>query len=245
MRSLQLLTLALLATTVMADPMPRLVWTGDPIIAGFMTRGSATQTGMTVKGNCFEPDRGCFDGGITADRPFTVTSPGTFKVIGSEETTALISSCDPNFCFSSAFGAASFSGAITLLPTDFGFGFSDNGSAASPNAEVFINLRESQSRIVTLPLGNYTLEESYVETAGGSGDSGFDFALDTSVIPTPEPQGYGVFLGAAFIAMLCWRHRHQPTSQRHLLIAFHACTSSWIDRAVRSAYHPTQDTFEP
>jgi hypothetical protein len=195
-----------------ADPLPPLVWTGGTYIdaspefpASVDAFATATDTGFTVFGYCSDIGNECYSS-FDADRTFTVTSPGSFLISGSELTSVSALECDPASCHASSYVSASFDGDIIIPFGDDVFEFSGVRSAHSPNFEVTLQFSDAQSDVVRLPLGNYALMEYYSLASYGSGDISMDYHLQDSIVPMPipEPRGYVVFLGAAF-AIMCGR----------------------------------------
>jgi hypothetical protein len=78
MRSLQLLTFALLVTAANADPLvPKLIFTENAVGGAF-----DTANGCEAGGGCLEQDFTCGDD-ILIELIFIVTAPGWFEVTGS------------------------------------------------------------------------------------------------------------------------------------------------------------------
>jgi hypothetical protein len=70
--------------------------------------------------------------------------------------------------------------------------------------EVFLNLSDTESSLVTLADGNYALAEQFTESAMGNGDTSLDFNGTFSLVPTPEPR-YGFAVVALALLIVLWR----------------------------------------
>lgn len=226
MHGVRLLLLSFAGWIVVASASPAppsLVWTGDPIINPATlyvdgiggASGFSTDTGMQVLAGC--TGIGDFCGlGFTLSRAFTVTSPGTFVLTSSVENDAEASNCLPfPGCSSEADLSDSVSSFVGVL--GMGLGYSPSGSAgpvyAEPiysdgssdynPAEVFLNVNNSQFTILTLGLGDYTLEEDYFGIAQGTGETNISVDGRFSLVPTPEPRGGIAFMIVSFSIALC------------------------------------------
>lgn len=208
----QLLCLFTAVTLGHADA-ASLIWTGDPTISFFHSdaeggaTASSTPTGMMGTASCMNAGTSCtfeFD----AYRPFTVTKAGNFVVSTSldAEITALM--CVPVLCSTSTFVRGTLSG------NGPGLSISKTFHATSQDPELFLSITDASSELITLGLGDYTIEQNFTDIMFASGDNSIDFTANSSIVPTPEPRGYVVF---GLVAMLWLRHRRHAISRLRLM----------------------------
>jgi hypothetical protein len=189
-----------------ADSLPHLIWTAAPTIYTDSGGGGVnpTDTGMTVIVSCEVSAPGCAIL-FTADRKFAVTSPGDFRLVTSVENDISVLNCDPETCHVSSFAGWSFNGDSSISGTSVS-SFSGSGFRSSPNTEAIVTLNNAYSALITLARGDYTLEDDYFAEAGGSGDAAIHTTFNSSLVPTPEPQSYSVFVSVVFV-ILFFRRR--------------------------------------
>ena len=179
-------------TLAHADPLPSLIWTTPGV-----------DDSMSMNGECISFNTTCVVN-VDTFRDFTVTSPGAFSITDSVSTEFQALICEPDFCNTSSFLTASF----TLSSSFVGSGFSGSGSAGpSPASLVILDLDQTNSTQVTLPVGDYTFDESFLATVTGSGDTSFDYSGTFSLTPTPEPKSYVTVLIVGFVVLVLKRHR--------------------------------------
>jgi len=215
MRSIRSLLLILPCFVAMAtaDPLPpSLVWTADPITSFTSPANSpdsgasafATDTGMGVNGSCIAESTTCYSE-YAFVRTFTVTSPGTFVASGSLTDDILAFNCVPDFCYPSATATGSFTVSGDFIDlSDAGSAVNSSSDCVSLGCEVFLNLSDTESSLVTLADGNYALAEQFTESAVGNGDTSLDFNGTFSLVPTPEPR-YGFAVVALALLIVLWR----------------------------------------
>lgn len=201
------------AFSAIADPVPSLVWTGDPTGGGVFpdcqdgggTTPEATTNGIDTMAFCL--GSAGFNGGeFIVDRTFTVTSPGDFLLSTSVLLSGTGANCYPLGCFSSAQVEVSEGGVTELFLGSVYSGAGPVGGLSGPSlsgssttncgsslvCETFLGLYPNpivgnESEVVYLGLGDYTLEQDYTLFEDGiepSGGGDFNTCLVTGSLPS-------------------------------------------------------------
>ena len=167
--------------------LPSYEWTGDPTAVnssespGTFTRASGINLGMSIEGSCGSTLGDC-EMDFTWSRPFTVTSAGTFVLEGSLGESFFALNCDPACGLEATF---TVTGPLQL-----------KGSKSKTN--------DSESRLITLGVGDYILSEEFVGSIEASGELTADLNGIFLLVPTPEPRwgfvaGVGLLLGGLWL----------------------------------------------
>jgi hypothetical protein len=178
---LLIVAMACLSTIGSGDPLPpSFVWTAGldflqtGLPAGTSESATATDAGMTVEGSCLNRGVDC-SAAFSWDRPFTVTSPGTFELFGSATEYVAADNCFSAYCTPAAVVSASFTAGGYVGLSDSGSAIDADGTCAVLGCIVSLNLSDTDSWFLTLGMGEYALSESYLGYAEASGDIYSDF----------------------------------------------------------------------
>jgi hypothetical protein len=231
----QLLIMMALIVPVYADAV--LVWTGDPTVVAsnpsFPPNVSGGQ-GIFTTNFCEDPNvPSCDIIGWTADRTFTVTSPGLFLLSSSVGISESANNCSPGGCrpfagllvsfteSDSISGPVSFSQSLSdsgqigpIFPGGSTSGFCASGTSCSAppcSAEfgilfcvVVIGRTESQGNTVDLSPGDYKLEQTFFYSSESNGDDSGRVSVTTDLVAAiPEPGAYAPVLICG-LAVFVW-----------------------------------------
>ena len=208
---------------------PSLVWTGDAttLLVYGPTGGSGGDLpdGLESEIGCGDDIGGCF-GTFTNSRTFSVVSPGVFSFTTDAYSSGSFFNGAGGPIYGGALVYVNFSDTDSIIgPTSFSQGVSDSGSNSQDCSEApygvcdaSVTLSDSANNFVFLPIGDYTLEQSYSFFDYGSGDLAFGnyLSVTTTLVPTPEPR-FGIVLLAIGFLGLCgtgFMHRSRSKSRK-------------------------------
>jgi hypothetical protein len=156
---------------------------------------------MTVSTSCNQFGAACIES-LTAQRNFTVTSPGDFVLSSLESISAEAIICNPIACSPEPIVNVSYNGGVGISgPASAGIGFSGSGSKTGPpgTTVVFLTLNDAPSQAVFLPTGDYAMVTTFsINVSGPNEEVSSGSFLTDSLVPVPEPRN----LAAVFLAIL-------------------------------------------